>query len=150
MNLIGDVFGPTPLGSWGLRNHLNAFFCKYGYGKSTGYQWNNKVHTYTPLARFIYNEGVDGWMKSMDLDAAGRPEFNIHTVLTYSLQGSIFSKNKHNEILKRKHSEHSLADYYDESFYKKLCKISTESERGELLDLSNVSYFFNRLGGRKF
>ena len=150
MSSIADIFGTVPLGSWGLRNQLNYFFCKYGYGKSTGYQWSNKVHTYHPLAKFIYEKGVDAWIESKDFDNDGRPELNIHTVLTYSLQGSIYSRKRHIEILKRKNSDYSISDYYDESFYKMLCKISKETERRDMLDLCNGSHFFNRLGGRKF
>ena len=40
--------------------------------------------------------------------------------IEFDFVGKVFTDD---EILKRKHSEHSLADYYDESFYKKLCKI---------------------------
>ena len=116
------------LGAWGVRNGLSTFFCKNGYGESTGWEWNPPVETFTPLAYFIFTKGVDAWKEVNDADGFLKPNFDANTVISLTLAGCIFSKKIHDEIQQIGASS-PKHDYFDKKFYKELCSVADDNQR---------------------
>ena len=141
MSLLIDIFGSAPLGSYGVRNSLNVFFCKYGWGESTPFQLNNKIDTYHPLAKFIYTKGVDAWEPIANREDVNL-KFHCLTVLEMSLAGCIFTE-KVNKEYTRNRGGSPKSDYFNKKFYKELCTSANDYQRALMIQQVNEYYYPN-------
>lgn len=133
------------LGAYGIRNALNKFFHETGHGELTGWGLNPPVDTYSPLAKFIHTRGVDEWEKAYLSDHRYAPKFDAETVLKMTLSGCIFRESVCDEMEARGWGTPER-DFFDEGFYKELCKVANDSERAMMKLAINPYFYKNSLG----
>ena len=126
----------------GVRNALYTFFIKSGHANPEGQGWwfTHDTEKISPLARFIYTEGVEAWESVKDYPNPKRaPEFNDKTILEMTLAGCVFSSKVCREI-ESQGGGNLYEAYFNKKFYKALCKIADDQRRG-LMRLQVEAYY---------